>query len=133
MILIILCAIIGIMLSGYAFYLEKKIKEDPNYQAHCDINDRISCSRPIKSGYTNIFLIPNYVLGILFYSLIIALAILHFPLLLLLVALGGFAASCFFAYILFFKIKSFCIVCIGTYIVNIFILMLALSTYLRNI
>ena len=133
MVLIILCAIIGIFLSVYAFYLEKKIKEDPNYQAHCDINDRISCSRPIKSGYTSLFFIPNYAVGILFYLFIIVLAVLKMHGILLLTALAGFAATCFFAYILFFKIRSLCIICISTYIVNILILILALFEYWRNI
>ncbi|MCH6575124.1 MAG: hypothetical protein IH795_07960 [Bacteroidetes bacterium] len=63
MIAITILAILGLVVSAYAVYLEKKVKADPNYNPLCDISDKISCSKPIVSLYGGTLLMkcPHYV------------------------------------------------------------------------
>ncbi len=42
-------AVVGILLSAYALYVDRKIDRKADYKAVCDINDRVSCSRAFKS------------------------------------------------------------------------------------
>lgn len=126
---ILLLAVLGFVISFYTYTLEKKIKETPDYKPACDLSDRISCSRPIKSEYANLLSFSNAIAGMIFYVFIAILAALHTPKLLLIAAIGGAIVSCFLAYLVYFKIKSFCLVCTSIYIVNFLILVLALWHY----
>lgn len=124
MICIILLAGIGFAFSLYAYIVEKKLKNDPTYKPACDISDRISCSKVATSPYANLFFVSNAVAGMLFYALVILLAvlILHGVLpderLLMIVLVCGVLMSVYLAYILYTKIKSLCLVCTATYIIN---------------
>lgn len=129
MIAITILAILGLVVSAYAVYLEKKVKADPNYKPLCDIFDKISCSKPIVSLYGKIFGVSNALLGILYYMTILILSLLGQKQLLLYLALAGVAVSFFLAYILCTKIKTFCLVCVTTYIINGLLLFL---TYLNK-
>jgi vitamin-K-epoxide reductase (warfarin-sensitive) len=126
MIYIVILALIGLVLSLYAHHLEQKIKSDPHYKASCDINDRISCTRPLLSPYANFFYLPNSLLGIFFYGTLAVVAFCGLHAFVLIMAIAGIIASCVLAYLLYFEIKSFCIVCTSLYVVNILILLCAL-------
>ena len=123
---IIILAIIGFCISLYAYFTESKIKEDPNYHPACDINDRISCSAPLKSEYSNIFYFSNALMGMVYYILVGVLAYFGLHRLVLVATAGGAFMSLILAYLLYFKIKSLCIVCTSLYIVNILLLLFAL-------
>ncbi len=123
---IIFLAFIGLCISIYAYITESKIKEDPNYHPACDINDRISCSAPLKSEYSNIFYFSNALMGIVYYILVGVLAYFGLHRLVLVATAGGALMSLILAYLLYFKIKSLCIVCTSLYIVNILLLLFAL-------
>lgn len=126
MLYLMILALIGFCLSLYAYYLEQKVKNDEQYKASCDINDRISCTKPILSPYSHFFYFSNAILGLIFYALIAVLAFFNLHALLLFLAIGGVVASCILGYLLFFEIKSFCLVCTSLYIVNILILLCTL-------
>jgi len=125
---IIVLACLGIAVSAYAFLLERKLKRldtgegQAAYKPACDINDRFSCSKPIMSEYGTLFGISNSVLGLLFYISIILLTILGFMKLVFWAVLAACAASLMLAYILFFKLKVFCIVCSSIYLINALLL-----------
>lgn len=123
MIYIIILAAIGFCLSLYAYYLEYKLKNDEQFKAACDINDRISCTRPLLSPYANFFYVSNALLGMIFYAVIALASFLGLQTLLLILAIGGVIASLILAYLLYFEIKSFCLVCTSLYVVNILILL----------
>lgn len=123
---IIILALIGFCLSLYAYYLEYKVKNDEKFKASCDINDRISCTRPILSPYSHFFYFSNGVLGLIFYTLIALLAFFNLHLPLLILAVGGVICSCVLAYLLYFEIKSFCLVCTSLYVINALILLCVL-------
>jgi len=118
----------GFFLSLYAYLLERKVKINPNYKPLCDISDRISCTKPILSKYAHLFYFSNAAIGMFYYALVLMLAFLHAYKLLFVATLGACAASLFLGYLLYFKIKSLCIVCTVLYIINFGLLALALYT-----
>lgn len=122
---VLILAILGFCISLYTYLIENKIKNNPNYKPACDLSDRISCSAPIKSEYANLFYFSNAIIGMLFYVLIAALAYLNAEQLLFIAAIFGGLSSCVLAYLLFFKIKAVCILCVSLYIINILILCIA--------
>ena len=119
MIITMLLAAAGWLLSLYALFIEKRLKQNSHYKPFCDISDNISCTKPIMSQYGKLFGISNAFLGTGFY------------LLLFLVAWRGFAQATFwlsviaclgsliFAYILYIKVRTFCLICNALYLINI--------------
>ena len=71
--IIIIVTIIGFMVSLYAYYIEKKIEQDPTYKPICDLSDRISCSKPIRSSWGKLFTLSNASVGMVFYVFILLL------------------------------------------------------------
>lgn len=117
MIIIIIC-IAGFAVSLYGFYIEQKIKKDATYKPLCDISDAASCSKPIRSAFGNLLGVSNMVIGMLFYAAIAFLAWAGYYQLVFLGAVGACIASLFLAYILYTKIKTFCLICTATYVIN---------------
>ena len=126
MIFSILCvAALGFVISLYAFWLEQKVKHEPDYKAACDISQRMSCTAPIKSPYARIFYFSNAGIGMAYYALVALLAWLSLPQPLLIVTMAGVAGSIALAYVLYGKIKTVCLVCTSLYLINIVLLILA--------
>lgn len=123
--LIIIVAVIGLCISIYTYTVERKIKNNTTYKPMCDLSDRISCTKPMLSKYGNLFYFSNAFMSIACYVLIILLAALNAHTLLFFAAAGICLVSVFLAYLLFFKIKSFCILCVSMYTINFIILVLA--------
>ena len=115
----LIIALIGLAISLYGISVERKLQQDAQYKAACDINDSISCSKPMLSEYNKMLGISNIWASALYYCVMIALIILNLPNLTLLLACAGVAVSVIFAYILYFKIRSFCLICTSLYIVNV--------------
>ena len=59
MFVIVLLAVLGFGISLYTYITEQKVKLNPEYKPVCDLSDRISCSKPMKSQYANIFFLSN--------------------------------------------------------------------------
>lgn len=115
---ILIVCLIGLGLSLYGFFIEQKLQEDPHYKAVCDISDRMSCTKPFKSPYGALLKFSNSTLGIMFYSIMIACNALGLKTVLYYGAISACVASGVFAYILYAKVKSFCLICTSIYIVN---------------
>jgi vitamin-K-epoxide reductase (warfarin-sensitive) len=123
--------LIGLGLSIYAYVVELQVENDSKYVAMCDISEHMSCTKAFRSPYgkglgliskDSIFNKPNSLLGILFYSLTATLAQSSSPFITRFSYWGIFLAnfiSLYFAYILYFKLYTFCVVCVSTYIINI--------------
>ncbi|CAH0381002.1 unnamed protein product [Bemisia tabaci] len=126
----ILC-FIGISLSIYALYVEVSKKHNPNYVALCDVSEHMSCSNVLNSSFSTGFGIfskdsmlnqPNSLFGIIFYSTFFLLSYLNFKIvskLLIILAVVSNISSVYFACILIFILKDFCLVCVSTYFVNV--------------
>ncbi|XP_059048538.1 vitamin K epoxide reductase complex subunit 1 [Achroia grisella] len=128
--LIIATAIIGVLVSTYALYVEMAAEARPGYKALCDISEYASCSRVLTSKYSKGFGllpkdlkmdVPNCIYGIIYYCLIIFLTTFDHRLWMRLqffLTLSGLASSFYLAYLLTFVLRDICVVCITTYFVN---------------
>ena len=129
--ILILLGICGILVTLYAIYVERL-----TLGAMCDINDRASCSRVLKSPYGRImkmyFNLPddhplnvsNTYYGILYYSVIILYNFVVVPYqetLLFVASILSMLVSLKLALILYFNLKDFCVVYVITYVINFFI------------
>ncbi len=125
MIYIQILAFLGLLLSVYSLYVEKKLEAQKSYSPVCDISKEVSCSAAFTSEYSKTFGITNSILGIAFYTLILVLSVTSYASLILYLAITGILASIRLAYISYFKIKNFCLVCTGIYIVSLLLLILS--------
>ena len=120
---IVILSVIGFAISLYAYLLEQKVRADSSYKAVCDLSDTFSCTKPILSEYGELIGFSNSLVGMAFYILIAVLAFFDRTTLLFYLSGTSLLASAFLAYILYFKIKSVCLICNSIYIINIFIFM----------
>ncbi len=121
-----LLALLGLGLSVYSWYVDYRVDNDKTYKASCDINDRMSCTKASKSPYGKTFGISNSFLGMLYYIVIFVLALRGNTVYLLAATSAGLIMSFYFAYLLYFKVKSFCIICNSVYLVNILLFIFTL-------
>lgn len=119
MMIVIILAIIGLVISLYGIIVERKLQQDTHYKAACDISDAISCTRPFLSPYGKILGISNIWASALYYCVILVLTLLNFSTITFIIACAGVAISVVFAYILYFKIRSLCLICTSLYLINI--------------
>lgn len=122
---IAITALAGFALSLYGYFIEGKILQNPAYKPACDLSDRVSCSKPILSKYGKLFFVSNTLVGMGFYSLVFLLALLGLSQLIFLSACAALGASLVLAYILYFKVGSFCLLCHAIYFVNIVLFVLS--------
>ncbi|XP_063364331.1 vitamin K epoxide reductase complex subunit 1-like protein 1 [Cydia amplana] len=127
---IISAAIVGILISTYALYVELSAEADPEYKAYCDLTEKVSCSKVLTSGFSKGFglvakgsqlELPNCIYGIIFYCLMIIMTTydnMSVVRLQLLTAVMSVLTCIYLAYLLLFVLQDFCLVCISTYFVN---------------
>jgi Predicted membrane protein len=123
MIIVVLLASLGLGISWYGYTVELKTTRDVTYKPSCDISDRISCTKAFTSPYGKLFGVSNTLVGMVFYVLVLVLAILGYTSLVRVLTVAGMMATGMFAYLLFVKVKSYCLVCAATYVVNILLLL----------
>ena len=124
-------AITGFLISIYAYITEEKLKKDSSFKPACDLSDRISCSKPLKSEYANLFYISNTIAGIMFYALLAILAFFNMTAALFYAAIAACIASIYLAYLLYFKIGALCLLCTSLYIVNALLLFFSYQEMFR--
>lgn len=120
-----LICLIGLALSFYAYFIERKLAKNPQYKPSCELSDKFSCTKSLNSPYAALLGISNSIIGMLFYVSMFWLAVSRYDRLLFIGALAAVAASCYLAYLLIFKIKALCPVCLAIYAVNAALLVLA--------
>jgi vitamin-K-epoxide reductase (warfarin-sensitive) len=113
---------IGIVLSAYALYVKHQLGKNKNYKAVCDINEKVSCTKPMGSEYGSLFLIPNSAFGIVFYGVMVLLGYFDELQAVFWLAVLAVVGSVYLAYVSFFKLKVVCPVCTAIYVVNILLL-----------
>lgn len=98
----------------------------------CNIQNFSGCNVVAASQYSHIFGIPLAEFGVLFYSIVFVLAALELVIfdrllrrVLQVAALIGVAASLYFTLVQIFFIGAFCIYCLASALITVFILILA--------
>jgi vitamin-K-epoxide reductase (warfarin-sensitive) len=116
---IFVLTIIGFVLSLYAFYVERQLREVKHYVPLCDIRDDVSCSKAFSSRYGHLGMLPNSLYGMFFYAILFVLALAGYVTWLFVLSSIALAGSLFLAYISFVKMRNYCLVCCGIYVVNV--------------
>uniref|UniRef100_A0A7S1TWY3 vitamin-K-epoxide reductase (warfarin-sensitive) n=1 Tax=Phaeomonas parva TaxID=124430 RepID=A0A7S1TWY3_9STRA len=133
----VVLATAGIALSVFALYVEIRKEADEGYEALCDFNEHMSCSKVFTSDYGKFFSaigiipkdsildLPNAAYGTAFFTLFLARPAVtaatgaKFARKLYL-GLGASAVcvSLALAYVLRYVLEDFCVVCASSYVVN---------------
>ncbi len=144
--MLVYLGIIGIIVALYAIKVEQNVHK-AGFKAMCDINDHVSCSRVLSSPYAKMMKmtfgladdhplnVPNTYYGLLFYVAVVIYNFVYVPyqeLLLLIVSAVSLCACVALAYILYFKLKDFCVVCVATYFINMGIFYYAYYEFMNS-
>ena len=125
----------GIILSGYAIYVEYQASMNEEFEALCDFSEQVSCSKVFLSEYGKIFSklglvpkdsaldLPNACFGLLFYLFYFLIysfsrVVPYSNLLLLSMSVFSLVFSAYLAWILATVLHEFCVVCTSTYACN---------------
>lgn len=116
-------------LADSAYLAEHEVSNTPLL---CNIQNLSGCNVVAASQYSHIFGIPLAEFGVLFYSIVFVLAALELVIfdrllrrVLQVAALIGVAASLYFTLVQIFFIGAFCIYCLASALITVFILILA--------
>ncbi len=118
--------VIGLALSAELVRLHFEATSNPAYHSYCSVNDTVSCDTVTRSRYSIVFGVPVAIWGVFGYALMGVIAVFGFrrrsrAQAALLATLTGFAVvvTVLLAAISHFWIHAWCLVCIGTYVVNV--------------
>ncbi|MDP3917242.1 MAG: vitamin K epoxide reductase family protein [Nanoarchaeota archaeon] len=119
-------AVLGMIVSIYAWIVKVKAERGRKYNPLCDIKSNISCTKAITSKYGNLLkILPNHVLGLLFYVSVFVVSFTKFNFLIFFMAIPAMIMTIMLAYVSFFIQRNFCLLCISSYIINIAVLVLS--------
>jgi protein-disulfide isomerase/uncharacterized membrane protein len=138
---VVLCAI-GLLLAADLQRVHVKVHTDPDYSSYCSVSEEIDCEAVAASEKSVVAGLPVATWGLVFYLLIGAGALLGFrghrrttswPYgLLTLATLLSVAGSAWLYYLSHFVIGSICPVCVGTYLCNLALFVVALLELRRT-
>lgn len=117
-------AFLGLLVSLYAYTVERKARNQ-NYKAFCDFTDAMSCTKAFTSSYGKLFGISNALGGLIFYAVVLLLTFFGQMTFIFVLALVSFWGTLYLAYLSYFKMKNFCMVCNIIYLLNILLLIFA--------
>lgn len=115
--MLVVFSVVGFLLSCYALYVSFRSK-DKSYTAFCDFSENVSCSKVFGHKYGSLFGAKNSYFGMFFYLLIVLSYYLFSDALVYLVSFG-LVVTFVLAYLLWFRVKNFCLVCSLIYVVNV--------------
>jgi len=118
-------AILGFLSSSYAFWIYKSCQGGKNTAVLCNISNRFSCTKPITSRYGSFMGVANGLWGMIFYTLIFVLYAMGELNVIFTLSVLAVIGSIALAYVLYVKLKSFCIICNSIYLVNILLLLVS--------
>jgi protein-disulfide isomerase/uncharacterized membrane protein len=118
--------VIGLVLSVELVRLHFAAASDPSYRSYCAVNDTVSCDTVTRSKYSVAFGVPLAIWGVFGYALSIITAVFGLRTRSRVHAatfgmLAGFSliVSLVLAAISHFRIHAWCLLCVGTYAVNV--------------
>jgi protein-disulfide isomerase/uncharacterized membrane protein len=118
--------LVGLALSGELVRLHFEATSNPAYHSYCSVNDTVSCDTVTRSKYSTVFGVPLAIWGVFGYALMAATAAFGLKRrsraqTALLATLTGFSlgVAVLLAAISHFLVHAWCLLCIGTYAVNV--------------
>ncbi|WP_448874572.1 vitamin K epoxide reductase/DsbA family protein [Desulfobulbus propionicus] len=124
---IVAYALLGLSTSLYLAYTHYKNHTDINFSSFCAITQAINCDTVAQSSWSIFWGIPIAIWGVFFYTLFL---LIIFPLqkqnerqvlnwsLVTLVAMSAACCSVALAALSHTRIHSWCVLCVGTYVIN---------------
>jgi vitamin-K-epoxide reductase (warfarin-sensitive) len=130
---ILLLAVLGTKLSAYSLYVERRLRYEKEYVPLCDIRDNISCTKAFTSKAGHLAILPNSLYGIFFYGVVLLLTLGGYSGIIFLLSSVVFVFSLYLAYVSFVKMKNYCLVCCGVYLVNVLLLLCSAYWYFFSV
>jgi len=118
---IIILSFLGLALSLYAHGVEERKKRQPGYKPFCDLTEKVSCTKALMSEWGKMLGISNALTGIAYYALIFSLALLSSWVWIYFLSIIALVFSLFLAYLLYSRVKSYCVLCTSIYLINLLI------------
>lgn len=118
---IYILTMIGLLISFYGVYFTKRKKSSANFKPFCDFSDKVSCTKAFESKGGALFGVKNYVMGIFFYVAMFMLVLGNLHIFAVFLSMASLFMSMYLASILVTEVRSFCVICVSTYVVNILI------------
>ena len=131
---LVLLACVGLAAASTSTYVHFQLLSDPSYTSFCDINASVSCTQVYQSRYGTVFNVPVALGGVIWFVgvLLLAFAGVHAAKesetnvagYLLVWSTLGLAAAMYMAYVSFFVLSTYCVLCVAVYIavIGIFVL-----------
>lgn len=131
---LVLLACVGLASASTSTYVHFQLLSDPGYASFCDINASVSCTQVYQSRYGTVFDIPVALGGVIWFLgvLLLAFAGAYAPEesktnvagYLLVWSTLGLAVAMYMAYLSFFVLSTYCVLCVAVYVavVGIFVL-----------
>lgn len=116
---IVFLSALGITISLYGIIVEYRLKHNQSYRAACDINNMVSCSKAFSSQYNALLGISNIYACLLYYCAMLCLGLYNYLCLAMMLSWLGLLVTVYFAYILYGKIKTICLICTSLYVINL--------------
>ena len=121
-IVILVLALVGLAFAGASTWVHYKILTDASYISPCDVNSTFNCSQVYLSPYGSLWGVPVAIGGMFWFAVVAAIAAFGrvgkgeaagsyiFAL-----SIAGMAAVLYLGYASY-NMKTFCILCMGTYV-----------------
>jgi uncharacterized membrane protein len=127
-ILLILLSVAGIVIMGYLLNLHFSSDTGGSF---CDLGEGLSCDVVNKSEYAKVFGIPVSLLGLLYFSLVLLIALFKYNKKSLawigFISVAFMGPSLYLTYLEFYVINSICVLCEASKIIILGIILLSLS------
>ena len=137
---LVIAALVGLAFAISSTWVHYRILHDPFYSSACDVNATFSCSDAYTSRFGSIAGVPVALIGVVYFSFILALIALCRRSASAAQNLGGYvfaastlglAGALYLAYASFFILKAVCLLCVGSYaaIIALFLISGAATRY----
>jgi uncharacterized membrane protein/protein-disulfide isomerase len=121
----LVCALIGLGVSGAAAYVHYRLVFDPTYQSFCDVNSTISCTQVYLSRFSTFRGVPVAVFGALWFVAVTLLSVAGMtardsvresvPGYLFVLSTLALAVVLYLGYASIVILKTYCVLCFITY------------------
>ena len=130
MLFIQLLTVFDLLVSWYAYSIERKTQRQQDYKAFCDLKESMSCTKAFASPYGKLFGVSNSLKGLVFYAAMLLLTFFGQTTFVFVLALVSFWGTLYLAYLSYFKMKNFCVVCHIIYVINLLLFIFAIRVLL---
>src|SRR6266545_953919 len=131
----LLCAVVGLAVSGAAAYTHYHMLFDPSYRSFCDVNETISCTQVYQSRFSTVRGVPVAIFGAMWFAVAALLSVTGFtarqsvresvPGYLFVMSTLALAVVLYLGYASFFLLKAVCLLCVTTYVAVIGLFLVA--------